>query len=217
MKKNILYQLLSLIVLLPLKKIIELILENPYFFKIQQKLNNYQVLTNEFKDYLNIKNKKILEVGCSTGNAAQSIINMNDNDYYGIDTSEKYIQIASQNISKGKFYQMDASKLDFKNQFFDMLLISSVLHHMDDQTCKNCFNEAFRVLKNNGKVIISEPIIDQNRIVSKILCKLDRGNYIRTPEEYKLLFMNFSIEKSNLFRFGGHSFCSFVLNKDKKT
>ena len=36
MKKNILYQLLRLIVLLPLKKIIELILENPHFFKIQQ-------------------------------------------------------------------------------------------------------------------------------------------------------------------------------------
>ena len=215
MKKNIFKQMLSIIILSPFKKIIELILENPYIFKLQQKLNNYEVIViNEFKDYLNVKNKKILELGCSTGNAAKVIINMDINEYYGIDISKKYIQIASQNAPKGKFLHMDASKLDFKEESFDMLIISSLLHHIDDQTGLNCFKEAFRVLKKNGKIIILEPIIDHNRLLSKILCKLDRGNYIRTSEEYKFLFKGFSIEKSNFFRFGGHSFCSFVLNKD---
>jgi len=215
MKKNIFNQMLSIAILSPLKKIIELILENPYIFKLQQKFNDYEVIAMEFKDYLNVKNKKILELGCSTGNLAKLIINMDINEYYGIDISKKYIQIASQNVPKGKFLHMGASKLDFKDESFDMLIINSVLHHIDNQTGLDCFKEAFRVLKKNGKIIISEPIIDHNRLLSIILCKLDRGNYIRTTEEYKFFFKSFSIEKSDLFRFSGHSFCSFVLNKDK--
>ena len=43
MKKNIFNQMLSIAILSPLKKIIELILENPYIFKLQQKFNDYEI------------------------------------------------------------------------------------------------------------------------------------------------------------------------------
>ena len=213
MQKIIIKFLINPILLFPFKKIIELFLKNPYFFKLQQKINNYNVVRNEFKDYLKSKNKKILEVGCSTGNLARQIIDMDNNSYYGVDISKEYINIATRSTTKGKFLQMDARKLDFDNEFFDIVMLSSVLHHIDDVVGKNCFKEVHRVLKKNGVVIVAEPILNSKSLISIILCKLDRGHFIRTTQEYKILFTNFVVKTANHFKFGGHFFCSFVLKK----
>jgi len=196
-----------------LRKIIQLLLKNSYIFKVQQRMNNYDVLGNEFKNYLNNKNKNILEIGCSTGNLARAIIDMDGNSYCGIDISKKYIERAKKNSPKGKFMQMDAGKLEFKNELFDIVMINSVLHHIDDNLGKNCLKEAYRVLKNDGKVLITEPFIDHNSFVSTILCKLDRGKYIRKHEEYKIFFTDFKIERLRFFKYTGYTFCSFVLKK----
>ena len=213
MKKLLIKFLFNPVFLFPFKKGIQILLKNPYFFRIQQKMNNYKVVANEFKNYLNSKNKRILEVGCSTGNVAREIIDMDNNSYYGVDISKEYINIASKSSTKGKFFQMDARKLDFDNKFFDIVMLSSVLHHVDNNVGKNCFKEIHRVLKNDGVVIISEPIVNHKSLLSIILCKLDRGHFIRTTEEYKNLFNNFIIKTANHFKFGGHYFCSFVLKK----
>lgn len=214
MKKIITKFLINPVILFPFKKIIELFLKNPYIFKLQQKINNYDVVKNEFQKYLKSKNKKILEVGCSTGNLARQIIDMENNSYYGIDISQKYIDIATQSSLKGTFLQMDARKLNFDNEFFDIIMLSSVLHHIDDNVGKNCFREVHRVLKKEGVVIVAEPILNSKSFLSIILCKLDRGHFIRTTNEYKILFTNFVIKTANHFKFGGHYFCSFVLKKN---
>jgi|TARA_B110000116_G_C16697062_1_gene517976 ubiquinone/menaquinone biosynthesis C-methylase UbiE len=213
MKKIIIKFLIYPIFLFPFKKLIELFLKNPYIFKLQQKINNYNVVGNEFQEYLKSKDKKILEVGCSTGNLARQIIDMDSNSYYGVDISKEYINIATKSSPKGKFLQMDARKLDFHNEFFDIIMLSSVLHHIDDEVGKNCFKEVHRVLKKDGVVIIAEPILNSKSLISIILCKLDRGHFIRTTQEYKILFTNFMVKTTNHFKFGGHFFCSFVLKK----
>ena len=213
MKKILIKFLFNPLFLFPFKKGIQILLKNPYFFKIQQKMNDYKVVANEFKDHLNSKNKKILEIGCSTGNIAREIIDMDNNSYYGVDISKEYIEIANKSTIKGKFFQMDARELDFSNESFDIVMLSSVLHHIDDDTGKNCFKEIHRVLKKDGVVIISEPIVNYKSLISIILCKLDRGNFIRTTDEYQSLFKNFIIKTTNRFKFGGHFFCSFVLKK----
>jgi ubiquinone/menaquinone biosynthesis C-methylase UbiE len=213
MKKTIIKFLIDPIFLFPFKKLIELFLKNPYIFKLQQKINNYNVVGNQFQEYLKSKNKKILEVGCSTGNLARQIIDMDSNSYYGVDISKEYINIATKSTPNGKFLLMDARKLDFHNEFFDIVMLSSVLHHMDDEVGKNCFKEVHRVLKKDGVVIIAEPILNSKSFISIILCKLDRGHFIRTTKEYKILFTNFVIKTTNNFKFSGHFFCSFVLKK----
>ena len=213
MKKILIKFLINPIFLFPFKKAIELFLKNPYVFKFQQKINNYSVVANEFQDYLKSKNKNILEVGCSTGNLAREIIDMNNNSYFGVDINKEYIDIATKSLSKGKFLQMDARKLNFDNEFFDIVMLSSILHHIDENVAKNCFKEIHRVLKKDGVVIVAEPIVNTKSLVSIILCKLDRGHFIRSTEEYKTLFRNFIIKKNNHFKFSGHFFCSFVLEK----
>jgi demethylmenaquinone methyltransferase/2-methoxy-6-polyprenyl-1,4-benzoquinol methylase len=60
---------------------------------------------------------------------------------------------------------MDAKKLNFDNEFFDIVMLSSILHHIDENVAKNCFKEIHRVLKKNGRWVIvdlgkpDEPLI----------------------------------------------------------
>ena len=97
MKKILIKFFSTQIFIFPLKVIIHLLLKNSYLVQIQQKMNNYDVLTNEFQMYLYNKNKNILDIGCSTGNVARAIIDMSNNNYYGIDISKKYIERAKRN------------------------------------------------------------------------------------------------------------------------
>ena len=51
---------------------------------------------------------------------------------------------------------MDATKLKFKDKCFDKILLSLVLHEIDDDLAENIIIEAKRVLKDYGEIIITE-------------------------------------------------------------
>ncbi|MEE1219411.1 MAG: class I SAM-dependent methyltransferase, partial [Ruminococcus sp.] len=55
-----------------------------------------------------------------------------------------------------KLYKMDATKLDFKLNSFDKISLSLILHEMNDELRSKILNEAKRVLKKDGKIIITE-------------------------------------------------------------
>lgn len=182
-------------------------------FKIQQKMNDYRAVRNEFSNYLNLKGKKILEIGCSTGNASKEIIDLKNNSYVGIDIDEGYIELAKKNNLYGNFEKMDGRSLNFENEYFDLILINSMLHHVSDADARLIFKEAERVIKKNGRILIAEPTFSSNDKISTFLLKLDRGNFIRQADEYKQLFFNFKIERQRYFKFTRHNFVSFVLSK----
>ena len=156
-----------------IKKILHKLLEIPIVFQLQQKIcNNYDAVLNEFSEYLNTTNKSIIEIGCSTANCASEIVNMSKNYYVGVDLDKNYIDRAKKNAPQGNFYEMDARKLSFENNKFDIAIFNGVIHHMDDDLILSCLSEVKRVLKENGKVLISEPIFSKG-IISTILLKLD--------------------------------------------
>ncbi|MDC0562980.1 class I SAM-dependent methyltransferase, partial [Candidatus Pelagibacter ubique] len=193
-----------------LKFFIHPLLSIPFIFKTQQKMNNYSSVRNEFLDYLDVKDKKILEIGCSTGNASKVIVDFKNNDYIGIDTHAGYIELAKKNYPIGNFKKMDGRSQDFEDNFFDLILINSMLHHVNDKDGVLIFKEAERVLKVNGKILIAEPMFSNNDRLSTFLLMLDRGDFIRSFDGYKKLFLNLKIERQRFFRFTRHNFASFV-------
>ncbi len=80
---------------------------------------------------------------------------------YGIDISPFSINKArdksvKENLSDKTFFSvMDAEKMDFEDNFFDIVICHGVLHHLD---VKKAFPEIARVLKPDGKVICVEPL-----------------------------------------------------------
>jgi ubiquinone/menaquinone biosynthesis C-methylase UbiE len=107
-----------------------------------------------FNDYLTA-GEKVLDLGC--GNARfYEFFKENDIQYFGLDNSEKLIEIAQQKYPKADFRIGSALNLLFPNNYFDKIYSIAVLHQIPSKEFRFQFlKEARRVLKPNGKLIIT--------------------------------------------------------------
>lgn len=106
------------------------------------------------KEYV-ISREKILDLGCGNGRLYELFEEMSV-DYYGVDISEKLIEIAKSRHPKDKFQVADALSLPFPDNFFDKIFSIAVLHHIPSEKLKIQFlKEAKRVLKPNGLLILT--------------------------------------------------------------
>lgn len=79
----------------------------------------------------------------------------------GIDLSDKMLEVGKAKVKKAllpnvSLKQMDATALEFKAASFDTVLISLVLHELDEDLSGRLILEAKRVLKDNGRLIVTE-------------------------------------------------------------
>lgn len=107
-------------------------------------------------------NDKVLDLCTGTATNAINIAKRNAGvKVVGVDLSKDMLTIAKSkvekaNLSNVRIYRMDATKLKFKNEYFDKILLSLVLHEMDEELAAGIISEAFRVLKPDGEIIITE-------------------------------------------------------------
>jgi ubiquinone/menaquinone biosynthesis C-methylase UbiE len=104
--------------------------------------------------------KKFLDYCC--GDGATSIwMARQGADVCGIDISDVSIRIARQKAAraclqrKPHFAVMDAERLLFADNSFDVVFCGGVLHHLD---IAMAYKELARVLKPNGRIICGEPL-----------------------------------------------------------
>lgn len=69
------------------------------------------------------------------------------------------LKIAKDKIQKGKFnnievYKADASSTPFEDNSFDIVLIALVLHEIDSNLAGKVLQEAYRVLKTTGYLLV---------------------------------------------------------------
>ena len=79
----------------------------------------------------------------------------------GVDLSGEMLQVARAKAAKAhiqniELYKMDAAQMRFDAESFDKILLSLVLHEMDEHLRRKIITEAKRVLKKNGRIIITE-------------------------------------------------------------
>jgi len=99
--------------------------------------------------------ERVLDLGCGNGRIFE-LLKDKQVDYYGIDVSEKLIDIAKKNYPKAKFIVGDALNLPFSNSFFDAVFSIAVIHQIPSNELRSVFlKEAKRVLKPNGRMILT--------------------------------------------------------------
>lgn len=103
-----------------------------------------------------VKNKKVLDIGCWTGQFEQ-IACKYTKQIVGIDPGVEAIKTAKKLVPKAKFFVGDALNLKFKDNSFDTVTIMDVIEHIPKGTEEKCLKEIKRVLKPNGYLIISTP------------------------------------------------------------
>lgn len=108
------------------------------------------------------ENEKILDLCTGTATNAITIAKKKTNaKIIGIDLSKDMLKVAQNKIRKNglkniRLFQMDATRLKFKSHCFDKILISLVLHELDEELAAKIITEANRVLKDDGEIIITE-------------------------------------------------------------
>ena len=98
---------------------------------------------------------KILELGCGTGYFTKEIVSSGA-FVTAIDISPELLTIAKKEItaSNVSFEIENAYELSFKDNTFDLIIGSSVLHHLE---IKKAICEMHRVLKPGGRIFFTEP------------------------------------------------------------
>jgi ubiquinone/menaquinone biosynthesis C-methylase UbiE len=102
-----------------------------------------------------IIDKRVLEIGCSDGHYA-SLYSKTAEFVTGIDLSDEGIKLANErNIQNADFYVVDAHKLPFDDSSYDIVIVNSLLHHLD---LSLALKEIDRVLSSNGLLLAREPL-----------------------------------------------------------
>ena len=130
----------------------------------------------------NLAGKKVLDLGCGIGDASVAFARRGAT-VSGIDISKKMVEIASALARKAEhritIKQMNAEKLLFENETFDLVYGRGILHHVNITLTTK---EVFRVLKKDGKAIFVEPLAHNPMI--KIYDKV--ADSIRSPVERRI-------------------------------
>ncbi len=104
-------------------------------------------------------NKEVLEIGCGTGQFSIELSKVSKN-YIASDYSLNMINEFKKNYNDNKinFMVEDITNLSFSDNTFDIVLIPNVLHVIKGYN--TALNEAYRVLKPNGILIVPTFIYD---------------------------------------------------------
>ena len=111
-------------------------------------------LTNYFKD---IVVNNVLDVGSGCGGFIPVIKQtFPDAKITGTDPDIRSLETARQKFPEVNFLEMEAEKLQFEDNYFDVAAISMALHHLPG--VKKGLKEMRRVVKPEGWIIINELI-----------------------------------------------------------
>jgi ubiquinone/menaquinone biosynthesis C-methylase UbiE len=122
-------------------------------------------------------NSAFLDAGCGTGRITVPLAKHFPNFHFiGVDISEEMLTILkdnlkSQSINNYTVVRGDLLRLDFNNDSFHIVLISSVLHSIEDW--KKAIDEIIRVTKPDGYLLL---ISEQSNLYDLGLGRMKSGN-----------------------------------------
>jgi len=102
------------------------------------------------------RNKRVLNIGVG-GGVFEKLALKSNVDVYSIDPSAKSIDMLHNMIGKEKAKVGYSQDIPFSDNFFDVVIMSEVLEHLETDIIKKTLKEVKRVLKEDGKFIGTVP------------------------------------------------------------
>lgn len=133
----------------------------------------------------------ILELGCGGGNLAPIF---SPAAYYGFDPSEDRIEAARRENPGYRFGAGSVGDPDFLELLpqFDFIFCHGVLHHLDDRQCQLVIGGIRDRARKPATFVVIEPILPPlwRNPPGWILAKMDDGEYVRTPANWRQILGN---------------------------
>ena len=129
--------------------------------------------------------KRVLDVGCGPGTNTSIFSSA---DYIGIDINPDYTASARRR-HKRTFVTADVTTYQVADdQRFDLILINSLLHHIDADSTVRLLDHLRGLLSDDGHVHILELIMPDKPSIARFLARHDRGDHSRSIADWTGLF-----------------------------
>lgn len=128
---------------------------------------------------------RVLDLGCGPGTNAR---HFRGADYLGVDLNPRYIEAARRRHPEGEFRVGDAAALDLPGRTFDLVLVNSLLHHLDDNAADRALAGARARLAPGGRIHVLDLVLPPRASVARRLAGWDRGDHPRPLEAWRELF-----------------------------
>ena len=127
---------------------------------------------------------KVLDIACGPGNNVHLFTGA---EYTGIDINEKYIAMAIKKYPHFRFIAEAAEKM-ICTDLFDVILINSFFHHIDDDRVCLIMEKVAALLKDDGLVILQDALMPERKEwYHRLMTKLDLGDYFRSLTHWKTI------------------------------
>jgi SAM-dependent methyltransferase len=126
---------------------------------------------------------KVLDVRCGPASLFSDLMNTR---YTGIDLNPWSIQHARKLYGgRGRFLVGDvARELPDDSADFDLIIVSALLHHLDDAHARALFSRLAGLLKPDGSIVtIDNDWLPKQHLLAKIANRMDSGLNVRAPEQ----------------------------------
>lgn len=140
-------------------------------------------------ELLKYKGKIILDLCCGTGNQFKLLSKHGFRNLYCLDISDSMLEIAKRSDSSIKIYNEDATKTSFDDAWFDVVIISFAIHEKDRNTQQALINEAYRIMKKDGFMLVVDYVFDNkttkfSRILISIIERIAGSEHYRNFKNY---------------------------------
>jgi ubiquinone/menaquinone biosynthesis C-methylase UbiE len=175
-----------------------------------------ELLLDQIKNVVNLQPKlTVLDVGCGIGRLAVPLTKILNKEgrYEGFDIVKIGIDWCNKNIKpkypnfnfihidlKNDLYNLKTNKeaknfiFPYKDNEFDLVILTSVFTHMMPEDVNNYLKEIFRVLKKDGKCFVTFFLLND-----EIKSSIENRNYFNFPfkyDNYRLLDKN--VKEANI-------------------
>lgn len=124
-------------------------------FTFREALPRYRFLIRQTKN----KNSKVLNIGAGVGGLEKELLASGFKETYSLDPSHKTVEFLQKSLNLGSNIKQGYSQnIPFEDGFFDTVIMSEVLEHLNDQVLAGTLQEVKRVLKKDGIFIGTVPL-----------------------------------------------------------
>ncbi len=144
----------------------------------------YEVLSYVNQLVIGNEQVSVLDLGVGTGLLTHEMYKRGS-EIYGVDFSEKMLELAKKKMPNAHFYQHDLT-LGLPNELegkkFDYIISSYAIHHLLDEQKLDMIQQLKKVLTSKSKIILADIAFKTSADLE--VCKNESGRYWDDDEEY---------------------------------
>jgi len=148
----------------------------------------------KIEEFVDLSGREMLEIGCGDGRLS-SLLADKVKHLTAIDPDQDMINQAGKEISAVDFRVGYGENLEFNNRSYDIVFFSYSLHHQD---CVQALDEAKRVVRDNGSILIIEPSTESEYTQLVSIFQEDEINRLNTTLAY-IKSGNFDVSREDVY------------------